>query len=270
MFLSHNDACRSVELALRGVDLLRGSRVLFSGLNLEAVPGDAVAIMGPSGIGKTSLLRALAGQQGGIRLSESVPWFAEQIPTNAPRPIGLMLQPDPIPGWLTVGAFLRAHHLASNEGHQGADPINRAYEVCHQVGLDFKAIRRQFGRELSHGMRSRVGVAGLMLLSAMVNLVDEPFAGVDEPQREQLLPVLKERLAGPGKLLLVVTHSPLEAMYLADRILLMPSDGRKSLLIDVPTSAHDLSSFLPESRTIRDMHERILAEIDSKECQDTL
>lgn len=269
MSLSRNDARQPVELALRGTDLLRGPRVLFTGLDLEAAPGDAVAIMGPSGIGKTSLLRALAGQQAGVRLNGPMPWFAEQSPTKVPRPIGLMLQPDPIPGWLTVGAFLRAHYLASNDPRQGADPISRACEVCQQVGLDFKAIRRQFGRELSHGMRSRVGVAGLMLLSAAVNLVDEPFAGVDEPQREQLLPVIKQRLAGPGKLLLVVTHSPLEAMYLAERILLMPGDRRRSLLIDVPASAHDLSSFLPESRTIRQVYERILAEIDSKERQDT-
>jgi ABC-type nitrate/sulfonate/bicarbonate transport system ATPase subunit len=102
-----------------------------------------------------------------------------------------------------------------------------------------------------------------MLLAAPVNLVDEPFSGVDEPQREVLLPILKEALTGPGKLLIFVTHSPLEAMFLADRIFLMPRHATGSSEIPVSSGTDDIGAFLPASGAIRSLYERLLAGLDS-------
>jgi NitT/TauT family transport system ATP-binding protein len=250
------------ELRIAAASLLRGRRELFHRLQLRAGLGDSLAIMGPSGIGKTSLLVALAGTSSDVRLEGDVSWSGDGTAGGPPRPLGVLRQPLPIPEWLPAGAFLRAHQQA--EPARSASVLAEdARAACVRVGLDFDAIRSNFGRELSHGMRSRLGIAALMLLDAPVNLMDEPFSGVDEPLRERLLPVVKERLTGSGKILVFVTHSPLEAMFLGTRILLMPGDGVHSVEVDIPKGAGDLRSFLPAAGELRTLYEHLLRSISS-------
>jgi NitT/TauT family transport system ATP-binding protein len=245
------------ELRIAGASLLRQELELFNRLQLCARPGEALAIMGPSGIGKSSLLAALAGTSADVNLEGDFSWSADSRRERPPRPFGILKQPLPIPEWLPVGAFLKAHHrvepsVLSSTFAEGART------ACHRMGLDFAAIRHLFGRELSHGMRSRLGLAALMLLDAPVNLIDEPFSGVDEPLRERLLPIVRDALTGPDKILVFVTHSPLEALFLGTRILLMPADRQSSVEIEIPATARDLRSFLPAAGELRTIYEQLL------------
>jgi thiamine transport system ATP-binding protein len=237
-------------LSIDGGRLRRGGRTLAASITLDLAMGESAAILGASGVGKSSLLHALAGDEG-ARLDQ-VRWSAQGGAVARPV-LGFITQPNPIPPWMPAGAFLSAHWSHASNRSQSFQ--RHASEACELVGLSFGALRRQLGRELSHGMQSRLALAAVLLLDAQVNLLDEPFSGVDEALRWKLLPLIKQRLAGPGRLLLVVTHSPMEALFLASRIMLM-QPGKGLIEMAIPGGA-ERDSFLPANEAARRAYQQI-------------
>ncbi|WP_408609221.1 ABC transporter ATP-binding protein [Falsiroseomonas bella] len=211
------------------------SVVLPSGLDLGGVPvlgacrvevpgGRVTALLGPSGSGKSTLLRLVAGL---LRMQGAV--VAEDGAPLAGR-IAWMAQQDLLVPWrdalgnVTLGAHLR-----------GEKPDEaRARALLDQVGLSAPDARKT-PAQLSGGMRQRVALARTLMEDRPVVLMDEPFSAVDAPTRHRLQELAARLLA--GRTVLLVTHDPLEALRLADRILVLTGSPAVPVEVPVPEGA---------------------------------
>jgi molybdate transport system ATP-binding protein len=192
-------------------------------VHLKAAPGQLVVLVGPNGAGKTTLLRALAGlapmDEGRISINGEVLedtaggiW----VPTER-RPVGMVFQNYLLFPHLSVienVAFgLRARGVSRREARQ------QAAGWLERIGLSAKAQAKP--RSLSGGQAQRVALARALATSPSLLLLDEPLAALDAPARAGLRRDLRRHLATFQGVRLLVTHDPLEAIALADRIIVM-------------------------------------------------
>ncbi len=190
-----------------------GAEILFDDLEFTLEGGGWTCLLGPSGVGKTSLLRAIAGlapMSAGTRIS-----------CSDGRPLAgraaYMAQQDLLLPWLSLldnvalGARLR--------GARRGDPAlrRRARALLARVGLDDRQDDRPAA--CSGGMRQRAALARTLLEDRPVVLMDEPFSALDAITRARLQALAAELLV--GRTVLLVTHDPQEALRLADRIHVM-------------------------------------------------
>jgi len=200
--------------------------------------GELVALVGPSGCGKSTLLRIIAG----LRPATTGRVAVAGRPVVRPVPaVGMVFQAPVLLRWRTVlDNVLLAAELSSLEptGYRA-----RAEALLKLVGLDDFAGKRP--RELSGGMQQRASLCRALLLDPPLLLMDEPFGALDAMTRDELnLELL--RVWGEGaaerKTIVFVTHSIPEAVFLADRVVVMtPRPGRVARTFDVP---------LPRPRTV--------------------
>lgn len=190
---------------------------LIDGLNLHVSPGEIVAILGPSGVGKSSLLRILAGLQQAT--AGSVLVDGEPIDGTHPRVAMAFQDPSLLP-WLTLeknvafGLDFRHQPKISQ-----TEKTQRVIAAIREVGLEHARLRMPF--ELSGGMAQRTALARCIARQPEVILLDEPFGALDEVTRaamQRLLLKLREDL---GTAALLITHDIDEALQVADRIVLL-------------------------------------------------
>lgn len=203
-------------VSLRGARLTYGGLVLLDDLDLELRGGVFTCLLGPSGIGKSSLLRLLAGLtspgvSGDLRGSDG------QSLTGR---VAYMAQQDLLLPWLSV---LQNVTLGSRLRNEPPDR-DRALDLLARVGLADSALMRP--DTLSGGMRQRVALARTLMEDRPLVLMDEPFSGLDALTRLRLQTLAAELLA--GRTVLLVTHDPLEALRLGEHILIM--NGRPATL----------------------------------------
>jgi molybdate transport system ATP-binding protein len=203
------------------VALRRGSLTLDAAISVA--DGEVVALLGPNGSGKTSLLRAISGleplQRGRVTVDDVVmddPVGEVFVPVEA-RPIGLLFQDYLLFPHLTVldnVAFgLRARGMARHEANEAAA------RWLERLGLVDEA--RQRPGALSGGQQQRAALARVLAPKPRVLLLDEPLAALDVATRRQVRAELIAHLEGfPGARVLV-THDPVEAVVLADRIVVL-------------------------------------------------
>ena len=200
--------------------------------------GEFVALVGPSGCGKSTLLRIVAGLRPPTRGTVSVAGEPVRGPLAS---VGMVFQAPVLLKWrrLLENVLLPAE-LA---GLRPADYTARAHDLLRLTGLpDFAT---KFPRELSGGMQQRASLCRALLLDPPLLLMDEPFGALDAMTRDEMnLELL--RVWGEGsrerKTILFVTHSIPEAVFLADRVVVMtPRPGRVARIFDVP---------LPRPRTV--------------------
>ncbi len=210
------------------------------------VGDDVVAVVGPNGAGKTTLLRALAGlepvERGRVVIDDTVVEDAAtgvRLPPEA-RQVAMVFQEHRLFANMTaldnVAFGLRARGVAR------ADARRRAGDWLERVGVSAVAGRRP--RHLSGGEAQRVALARAMVTEPRVLLLDEPLAAVDSSARTDLRHLLREELRRYPGSRLVVTHDPIEAASLADRLLVI-EDGRVTQagpLVDV--TAHPRSPWV--------------------------
>jgi molybdate transport system ATP-binding protein len=195
------------------------------GLNIDLVIGEGqvVALLGPNGAGKTTLLRAIAGltpiTSGRIRLDGVVledPAQKRYVPTER-RSIGVVFQDYLLFPHLSVLDNV-AFGLRSR-GASGGAAREKARQWLERVGLG------QYGEakpsELSGGQRQRVALARALAPDPRLLLLDEPLSALDVSTRAELRRELKRQLSAFPGLRLLVTHDPLEAAALADRLIVM-------------------------------------------------
>lgn len=189
--------------------------------------GEVVALLGPNGAGKTTLLRAVAGlvpfRSGHVRLDGQVledTATGQYVPTER-RPIGFVFQDYLLFPHLNVldnVAFgLRSHGMPRRAAAEAAA------QWLDRVGLQSYA--RSKPAELSGGQRQRVALARALAPDPRLLLLDEPLAALDVTTRAEVRRDLKHHLASFRGIRLVVTHDPLEAVALADRLIVM-ENGR--------------------------------------------
>ncbi len=210
-------------LSLQGVSHAYDTVLAVDGVDLSVRPGEIVCLVGPSACGKSTLLRIAAGledlQQGAVRIGGKI--VADETRTMPPekRGVGLVFQDYALFPHLTVLDNVRFGLTELS----GAARRTQALESLRQVGMADQA--NAYPHMLSGGQQQRVALARALAPSPRVLLLDEPFSGLDTRLRarvrDETLHVLKESAAAT----LVVTHDPEEAMFLADRIVLM-NEGR--------------------------------------------
>jgi molybdate transport system ATP-binding protein len=208
----------SIRLALGPLDL---------DMELTIDEGEVVALLGPNGAGKTTLLRAMAGlvpfNSGHVRLDGKVledTATGQYVPTER-RPIGFVFQDYLLFPHLSVLDNV-AFGLRSRGTSRGA-AAQKAVEWLGRVGLEDYA--RAKPAELSGGQRQRVALARALAPDPRLLLLDEPLAALDVSTRAEVRRDLKRHLASFQGIRLVVTHDPLEAVALADRLIVM-ENGR--------------------------------------------
>jgi NitT/TauT family transport system ATP-binding protein len=182
--------------------------------NLTVGRREFVALLGPSGCGKSSLLRVLCGL---TPPSEGTVSYDGQVIKEPPRAVGLVPQAATLLPWLRVidNVMLPAKILKLSKD----EAQTRAHELLDLVGLS--KFERSYPRELSGGMQQRVSIARALIHDPKILLMDEPFAALDALTRDRMAVELQSTWMSTQKAVVFVTHSIPEAVFLADRIVLM-------------------------------------------------
>jgi NitT/TauT family transport system ATP-binding protein len=222
-------------LSVRGVrqGFARGSSELLvlSDVDLTLRDGEIVGLLGRSGSGKSTLLRIIAGL---IEPSGGEVLYRGQPITGPAEGIAMVFQTFALFPWLTVLQNVEAGLEAL--GVPGKESRRRALAAIDLIGLD--GFESAYPRELSGGMRQRVGFARALVVNPALLLMDEPFSALDvltaETLRTDFLDLWTERRL-PIKSVLLVTHNIEEAVFMCDRMLVFSSNpGRIAAEITVP------------------------------------
>jgi NitT/TauT family transport system ATP-binding protein len=180
--------------------------------NLTIEKREVVAIIGPSGCGKSTLLNMIAGL---YAPSKGRVVYKGQAVTDVNTDVGYMTQKDNLLPWRNVRDNIAFPlELA---GVDKAERESRAVAVMKQVGLD--GFEARFPTELSGGMRKRACLARMMLYGAETALLDEPFAALDAQLKLVMHELLLRLAAENGQTVVFVTHDLMEAVTLADRVI---------------------------------------------------
>jgi NitT/TauT family transport system ATP-binding protein len=190
---------------------------VISATSLEIVPGEIVALLGPSGSGKSTMLRMLSGLS--APSAGQVYWHGKPI-ADAEINVSIVFQSFALFPWLTVlenvEAPLQARGIAPEIRRE------RSMKMLDTVGLD--GFEAAYPKELSGGMKQRVGFARALVVEPEVLFMDEPFSALDVLTAENLRSELLELWAKktmPTKSVFIVTHNIEEAVLLADRIIVL-------------------------------------------------
>lgn len=214
----------------------RGLKTVLEGVDIEVESGEFVAILGPSGCGKTTLLNIISGLD---RHYDGQVVFTDTLHGAHPV-IGYVFQEPRLLPWMTVRQNIHFAVETMPSPKVGA----RVRSWLERVGLaDYYDY---YPNQLSIGMQQRVALARALILDPEVLLLDEPFSSLDEITamkiREEVLELWRELQST----VVLVTHNPIEAVYLADRVLIMAANPGRIV------GQLDVSSRLPRPRDPED------------------
>jgi iron complex transport system ATP-binding protein len=211
--MSNWDAPEATSLRLQGLGFAYPGRTLFQGLNLAFQGGDMVTLLGPNGVGKTTLLRCcaklLVPTEGSVQCNATIGYVPQVSELNTPYSV------------LQVVTMGRAAHTGLFGGLAAKDhaAIAQAIACC-----DLEPIIQRSFTALSGGERQRVLVARALAQSADVLVLDEPMAAMDLHYQVQLLELLSRLTTQMKKLVIFSTHQPQHALSKATHTVLMPPD----------------------------------------------
>jgi NitT/TauT family transport system ATP-binding protein len=242
---------RGAGIKLAGVEQRYGdpksSVLALTDVNLEIGKGEFLVLLGPSGCGKTTLMRIIAGllksTSGKVEIDGQPLWNGSRRNDKVMEELGVVFQDANMFPWLTIedniALPLKLRGVSKTERRK------RASELCELVSI--KGFEKRWPRELSGGMRQRAAIARALSCKPQILLMDEPFGALDAMTREQMNLELQRIWMESGCTVVLVTHSIREAVFLADRVLLLsPRPGRMDTLktIDIarPRSAYDQST----------------------------
>lgn len=233
----------------------RGEKVdALDGVSFGVYPGEFVSVVGPSGCGKSTLLNILAGlltkTSGNVSLRDA--------PIHGPtRDVGMVFQGAVLLPWRTVleNALLpiEIHHL----------PVvayaEKARKLLAEVGL--QGFEEKYPFELSGGMQQRTSIVRALIHDPAVLLMDEPFGALDAMTRDQMNMLLQKLWLDTAKTVVFITHSIPEAVFLADRVIVMsPRPGRIVEILTVPFSRprdFDLTTTAEFGELVRDIRHHL-------------
>ncbi len=193
-----------------------GELPVLEGINLEVKPGEIVALLGKSGSGKSTLLRCIAGL---VTPSSGTVYYRGKPLEGINPGVSLVFQTFALLPWLTVQQNVELGLEA--QGVEPEERSQRAVEAIDLIGLD--GFESAFPKELSGGMRQRVGFARALVVQPDLLLMDEPFSALDVLTAENLRTELVE-LWQAGEFpaaILIVTHNIEEAVIFADRVIVL-------------------------------------------------
>jgi iron(III) transport system ATP-binding protein len=211
------------DLVVKDLSLRLGDNEILKGASLTVVPGQVVALLGPSGSGKTTLLRAIAGLErphgGSIAIGSNVFYDATrniELPAEK-RGLGLVFQSYAL--WPHRTVFDNVAYGLKLRGTPTAEIKSRVEKTLGQIGLGDLATR--YPHQLSGGQQQRVAIARALVYEPPVILLDEPLSNLDAKLREEARAWLRTLIVTLGLSAVHVTHDQVEAMAIADRIVLL-------------------------------------------------
>jgi NitT/TauT family transport system ATP-binding protein len=200
----------------------------LDGIDLDIPDGEFVAIVGPSGCGKSTLLKLVSG----LRAPTSGRIAVYDRPVTGPRSdVGIVFQSPVLLPWRTVleNVMLPIDVLKLEK----ARFREKARELLALVGL--AGFEGAYPQELSGGMQQRAAIARALVYDAPLLMMDEPFGALDAMTREQMNLEVQRIWQASGKTIIFITHSISEAVFLADRIVVMsPRPGRILKVLESP------------------------------------
>jgi NitT/TauT family transport system ATP-binding protein len=219
---------------------------VLSDIDLHVAEGEFLCLLGPSGCGKTTLLRLLAG----LDLPAAGTISYNGSPIQGPSlERGVVFQNYSLFPWFTLAENIELALSKSHPQHDATWRQAHAQDHLARVGLGDSA--GQYPSLLSGGMQQRGAIARALALGSPVLLMDEPFGALDPINRAKLQDLLLELWASSRKTVVFVTHDVEEALYLADRVVVLGSSpGRFIQEIAVPFER-------PRSRRLFSSHEFI-------------
>ena len=216
------------KIVIDGVSKNFGTLPVIAGVSFDVRDGEFVAIVGPSGCGKSTLLNVIAGFErpdaGTVRI--------DGAPRNGPSRNGIMIsQHGSVFPWLTVQQNL----LFGLNGADHGDQVALADRYIAMVGL--AGFEAAYPHELSGGMLKRVELARALVVKPAILFMDEPFSALDALMSLRMQTELRRILDEERHTVLLITHDVEEAIYLADRILVLsprPTVIQTTFHVDIP------------------------------------
>ncbi|HET7021845.1 MAG TPA: ABC transporter ATP-binding protein [Xanthobacteraceae bacterium] len=219
-----------------------GSTTVFEDLWLSMARGEFVCIIGHSGCGKTTVLNILAGLEAP---SDGALIVDNQAIEGPSLDRAVIFQSHALLPWLTVMGNV-AYAVASKWRFMNRGDLNRqAQKFIDLVGLTGAEHKRP--AELSGGMKQRVGIARALSIEPKIMLMDEPFSALDALTRGTLQDEVRRICLETGQTVFMITHDVDEAIYLADRVVLM-TNGPNAVLAEI------VENPLPKERQRNDVH----------------
>ncbi len=233
-----------VVLSVRGVSKTYGSgrdgRLVLDGVNVEVERGEFVCIVGPSGAGKTTLIRCMAGL---MRPSAGTVQLDEALVESPPEGLAVVFQDysRSLLPWMSIAGNVRLP--LRGKGIPKKEQTARVSEALEAVNLGHTA--EQYPWQLSGGMQQRVAIARALASNPEALLMDEPFASVDAQTRSELEDLILGVRAQYGVTVVLVTHDIDEAVYLSDRIVVLsgsPTHVKEVIAVELGTTRSQMET----------------------------
>jgi NitT/TauT family transport system ATP-binding protein len=257
----------SVEIGLAAVEKRfatpQGEVHALARTDFSVAKGEFVVLLGPSGCGKTTMLRLIAGliapSAGTIAIAGRPLWSGGERDSAAVRGLGVVFQEANLFPWLSIEDNIALPLRLRGVGQ--SQRLARSRELTRLVGID--GFEKRWPRELSGGMRQRAAIARALSYEPDVLLMDEPFGALDAMTRDTMNLELQRIWQATGKTIVLVTHSIGEAVFLADRVVLLsPRPGRIDTVLTVPFERPrtlDLQTTAPFQDIVRKLRGRLEA-----------
>jgi NitT/TauT family transport system ATP-binding protein len=224
-----------MELIIDGVNHDFGELAVLRDISFRVAPGEILALVGPSGCGKSTLLGIIGGllrPQAGSVATAGAP------PEGCFNPLTFVFQDFALLPWRSV-----ADNIAFALEHARLGPAERnaiVADALRRTGL--AEFARAYPKQLSGGMRQRVGIARALAVRPEILLMDEPFSGLDAQTRDLLIEDFMRLMAGNRMGAVYVTHNLEEAARLADRVVVLsrrPARIRRIVVLDRSRDTRD-------------------------------
>jgi NitT/TauT family transport system ATP-binding protein len=255
------DTAQGVKVRLANVSkhfgTRRGALVAVDEVSLDIGDGEFVAIVGPSGCGKSTLLRLVAGMYAPSSGTVEIHQSADERP-----PTAMVFQDHALFPWLTV-----RHNIMFGPRNRGI-PKKEASRIADaqlsRMGL--AGFADYYPHQLSGGMKQRVGIARALAQNPEILLMDEPLGALDAQTRTLLQEQILELRQQTRPTAIYVTHAIDEAIFLADRVILMtarPGRIKEQITVDLPSSGPETRGTAEFARLSQEIWNHLRAEVEA-------